>query len=784
MIKLLDDSKSLTVLASENTNGLGQIQAIDPKITEELNGIYELEFNFLQTDRHFNDLKVGGLLKATVNEQQDEQIFRIYYVSKPINQVVNVKAQHISYDLNKVPVEPFTATGSVNVKNGMVSHMMGTYPFTMTTDITNVSSVFKLDIPRSFRECLGGYEGSILDVFRCEYEWDNLTVKMLAHRGSDQGVRIAYGKNLTDFKQEENVEGVYTSVLGYAVVDEVTYVGNIFHKVVTDNPKVKIVDFSNDYLNEEGASSSIPTVSELTDKAQSYATRNSIEVPRVNLTISFVPLYQTEEYKDIAPLERVSLGDTVHVFFDKLNVEATSRVIKTVWNVNLNRYDSIELGNTKASLNSVINDAVDEAKQEIVNSLDIDTGFVENQLNELGSLIINGLGLFKTVVELSTGGYRIYLHNKPVLADSDVQYMMSANGLLVSTDYGQTWNAGFDAEGNAVLNSLATITLKALEIVGSTITFGDPDDLYITASPYSINGEAVGISFDGSGYARFQPQEQFIVNNLDENGNYYNRFLMSKSGSVDQPYLEWINYDKVNHLIANFFELDSRFYLSSDTTDIYNRAVLTNYNTLSGTRYSANNIILEAHSSAHKTFLRNYKLASSNYASQMYMTADGTTNTYGLYNYHYADTNSANNIVMTATQSATNLYIRNYKADHTSYANQILMQGRVLAPGTGLSNYIYIQNYDVDGSNLANTIQMSKSSAVNSISLNTYRGGTSLGGILLSKSSANNFSINLSITGQTVSGTTYKACSLYLDSSTGNIVMAGTHLTFNGTQIA
>lgn len=784
MIMLLDDTKSLSVLANENTNGLGRIQAIEPLITEELNGIYELQFDFLQTDRHFDDLKVGGLLKATVNEQQDEQIFRIYYVSKPINQVVNVKAQHISYDLNKVPVEPFTATGSVNVKNGMISHIMGNYPFTMETDIQNVSSVFKLDIPRSFRECLGGYEGSILDVFRCEYEWDNLTVRMLAHRGSDQGVRIAYGKNLTDFKQEENVEGVYTSVLGYAVVDEVTYVGNIFHKVAAENPKVKIVDFSQDYISEEGVPSSTPTVSELTEKAQSYAARNSIEVPRVNLTISFVPLYQTEEYKDIAPLERVSLGDTVHVFFDKLNVEASSRVIKTVWNVNLNRYDSIELGNTKASLNSVINDAVDEAKQDIVSSLDADTGFIENQLNELGSLIINGLGLHKTVVELVTGGYRIYLHNKESLAESDVQYVMSANGLLVSTDYGQTWNAGFDAEGNAVLNSLATITLKALEIVGSTITFGDPDDLYITASPYSINGEAVGISFDGSGYARFQPQEQFIVNNLDENGNYYNRLLMSKSGSVNQSYLELINYDKENHLLANFLELDSRYYLSTDTTDLYNRAVITNYSTLTGTRYSANHIIFEAHSNSNKMYLRNYKPASSNYASLLQMTTSSTTNDIGMYNYQYNDTNAANTVTMSSSASNTYLYIRNYKADHTSYANAIQMSGRKITPGSSLANTIYIRNYDTDGDNISNSILLSKSSSVNSISINSYRGGNDLGGILISKTSGNNFLIRLSITSQTISSTVYKPCSVELDSDTGNVAIRGTHLTFNGTQIA
>ena len=220
-MKILDNTKSLSTLVADNSNGLGQIQPLSCVVTEELNGIYELDFTVNVNDKHYNDLKNSGLVKVTVGDGS-EQIFRIYKIDEPINMISSVHCQHITYDLSKVVVKPFTATGAVNIKNQLVSNMLGSYPFSTWTDITNTTSTFTNDIPRYFRECLGGYEGSVLDVLRPEYEWDNLTVKLHARRGADNGVRISYGKNLIDYSQEQNNENVYDGVYGYAVVDEVT----------------------------------------------------------------------------------------------------------------------------------------------------------------------------------------------------------------------------------------------------------------------------------------------------------------------------------------------------------------------------------------------------------------------------------------------------------------------------------------------------------------------------------------------------------------------------------
>lgn len=626
-MKILDSSKSLSVLVNDLSNGLGTIQPLECTVTEELNGIYECEFTVLTTDKHYEDLKNSGLIKVTVGDGS-EQIFRVYFISEPINFVVTVKAQHISYDLSKIVVKPFTATGAVNVKNQLVSHILGNYPFTTWTDITNTTSTFTLDIPRSFRECLGGWEGSVLDVFRCEYEWDNLTVKMYARRGADNGVRIAYGKNLTDFVQEQNNENVYDGVYGYAVVDEVTYeASNYYNKTGATTPKILNVDFSSDY--ETGQ---VPTAAELLQKATDYATNNSIEVPSVNIKIDFIPLWQTEEYKDILQLERVSLGDTVHVFFDKLNVEASSRVIKTVWNVLTNKYDSIELGDARANMNTIINQTVDTAIDEKVGNLDIDVGFIEQDLNDLGKLIINGLGLYFTREALPSGGYRFYLHNQPTLADSDIQYYMSANGLMVSTDGGSTWSAGYDATtGEMILQALSTITLRALEIYGSFLRFGDVNSNYIDVAPYSdSNSNPLGVSFDGTGSVRFQPHESFIVNNLmSDDVHSYNSFSMthSVSSTNESSRITINNYNPSNNALANHIAAQS-----TDASGTLASSFTLQNNDVTNSTVS-NELMMNCASNTNRVTLTNYFRGTSQMATQVYMDSSSGYSTMNLYTY-------------------------------------------------------------------------------------------------------------------------------------------------------
>ena len=462
---IFDARNNLTDILNDNSNGLGRIDVTRCVVIEERNGMYEMEFDISTNDIHFNDLEIGGIVKCTGYQDSGLQMFRIYKIEKPINEICTVYAQHISYDMNKIAVKPFNTTGVQNAVNGIVSNMLGTYPFTITTNIDNTTSKFIIQEPRTMRECLGGEQGSLLDVFSSrgigEFLWNNLEVKFLDHRGSDNDVRISYGKNLTDFKQEESIENVYDAIVGFATVNDITTTGDVQNITGATYPRTMIVDFSQEFDENNPV-----TKTKLNTYATQYAERNRINVPSVSLDVSFVNLAQTEEYKDIAPLERVQLCDTVHVFFPKLNVEATAKVIRTEWNVLLERYDSIELGDAKSTISSTIQDTfINPLEKKTASSNSI----VTDEMNTMAQLILNGLGLFKTNVPQANGSVKIYMHNRPELSDSNIQYVIGENGFLVSTNYGRTWNSGIDADGNAVFNSLSANTIKAMNIYGSTI---------------------------------------------------------------------------------------------------------------------------------------------------------------------------------------------------------------------------------------------------------------------------------------------------------------------------
>lgn len=197
------------------------------------------------------------------------------------------------------------------------------------------------------------------------------------HRGKDNGVVIEYGKNLKDLKQESNIAECYTHLMPYAVYTVQDESGNSEEKYVYLSEKVIplteaedighnkafIMDFSDRFGDNEEI-----TEEKLRAKATAYAAAADLGTPKVNITVSFVQLWQTEEYKNIAPLERVKLCDTVTVRFSKLGVAATSKVIKTVYNSLQEKYESVTLGDAKSSFANTVNKQ-QEAIQEIKSSV-------------------------------------------------------------------------------------------------------------------------------------------------------------------------------------------------------------------------------------------------------------------------------------------------------------------------------------------------------------------------------------------------------------------------------
>ena len=334
------------------TNGIGRLsEMISCEVTEERNGVYELTATIGTDSKHYSDIVHSAIIGVIPHDGGNVQAFRIYKISKPIGGIITINAQHISYELSHIPTRPFTAANVGAALAGLKSNSMQANPFTFWTDKSTIAN-YKQAKPESIRARLGGQQGSILDVYGGEYEFDNYTVKLWNNRGSDRAVTLRYGKNITDIKQEENIQNTITGIVPYwcGGDDEVVYYNGIVEASTAANfPYRRSVpyDFSGDF---EAA----PTAAQLRQRAERYIIRNSIGIPAVSIKVSFVALWQTEEYKDIAPLQRVNLCDWVTIQFEKLGISAKAKVIKTVYDVLTERYKSIELGEARTDFASYV----------------------------------------------------------------------------------------------------------------------------------------------------------------------------------------------------------------------------------------------------------------------------------------------------------------------------------------------------------------------------------------------------------------------------------------------
>lgn len=336
-----------------STNGIGVLSdALSCVVEEERNGAYELTMEYPIGGMHFSELVSRGIILAKPNSADRLQPFRIYQIGKPLNGVVTVYAQHISYDLSGVAVSPFTATGIDNVILAMIENAIPSdHGFTLTTNEAGGTGIMT-DVPSSFRALLGGTEGSLLDIYGGEYKYDRFSISLLSARGQDRGFEIRYGKNLISFEQEENCAAVYTDIYPYWVSGD--------EKVFLDE---KTIRASGNYnftkvlpLDMSSYFETAPSQADLKAAAENYMTANRIGVPKVSLKLSYEDFAENQN-------EVVQLCDTVTVVFPKLNVRTKAQIVRAEYDVLLERYKSLEIGSTVSSLADTIADnAVDISK--------------------------------------------------------------------------------------------------------------------------------------------------------------------------------------------------------------------------------------------------------------------------------------------------------------------------------------------------------------------------------------------------------------------------------------
>lgn len=430
-------------------NGLGGLpDALEATVTHEINGQYELFLRYPVTGLHYDELISGRIIMAAPDDLTDEQPFRIYRITKPLNGIVSVYARHLCYDLQGIVVEPFTAGSLTEAFQVIPTKCTPTSPITLQTT-RSVASGITLTEPRPMWKLLGGQEGSLLDVYGGEWDFDKDEATLVTTLGADRGVSIRYGKNMTEMEQDASIEACYSAVYPFWYDEESSTLVNLPEKTVAVagavvSNRVMVLDCSDDFDNQ-------PTEQQLRDRANAYITANSIGNVKASWKISFV------DTQDL-PFDKVMLGDTLHVYYERLDVNATARAVKTEYDVLQGRYKAITVGRVKQNLAAIIVENQEKTESEFAKV----KSDLETAVDDATDFIRNGAGYMRFIYNSSDELQEIVSLDDPDITQATKVWRWNNGGFgFSSTGYNGTYDLAITQNGAIVADFITAGTLNA-----------------------------------------------------------------------------------------------------------------------------------------------------------------------------------------------------------------------------------------------------------------------------------------------------------------------------------
>lgn len=510
-----------------STFGIGTLtDTVSCEVTEERNGLFECLLKYPVTGQHYGRIAKECIIKAKPNDTAKPQAFRIYRITKPLNGIVSIYGQHISYDLANVPVMPF-ATESRSPQLILSQLLAGDSRFTGWTDYSE-SKPFSVTQPKSVRACLGGSEGSMLSKWHGEYEWDNFTVKFHTHRGVSTGVVIEYGKNLTALEQDEDNSGVYTQLLPYAVF---TAEGAEGETVVTlpeetlpivssemVREKTLIMDFTDRF------DGSMAITEEMLRAAANYYIRDNplgATVPTVK--VSFEPLWKQPEYASL--LERVSLCDTVTIRHSALGVSVSAMVVQTVYDCLAERYTSITLDSEKSCMITTISE-VQNSVSKVQTTVGRFPKLLQTAISNATSLITGQSGGYVVLHGDENGQpYELLILDAPNINDAVNVWRWNVGGLGFSHNgYNGPYETAITADGQIVADFITSGSLVANIIKAGVIQSQDGSSYWdletgeVVLRAYATSKEVTEVS---DRVTEIEEQKMYRLVITSSNGNIF-----------------------------------------------------------------------------------------------------------------------------------------------------------------------------------------------------------------------------------------------------------------------
>lgn len=481
------------------SNGLGRlVDCISCEVTEERNSVYEMEFVYPVTGLHFSDIQIGCIVYTTHDASKEPEPFDIYAKDAPIDGNVTFYAHHISYRLNQITVKPFSVQGvaPASMFATMKTNALKAVPFNFYSSKSNTAN-YAITVPKTIRQLLGGEEGSVLDIYgTAEYKFTGFKVYHYTNRGSDRGVSIRYGKNLTGINDRQSTDGSYNAVVPYWSNEDTFVRLSDWYVSATGLPVgtellLRPLDLSNEWQEA-------PTEAQLRTKAQETLDNSKAWETDQNIEVEFTPLWQATEYENVENLQRVLLCDTVGVYYKALGVEVKKKVIKTVYNPLLEQYVKIELGTSSKSLaDTITSKAVETAKKEMPTRGYIAESIAE-AVTDATNLIAGGLGGYVVIGRNANGEPEEILIMDTASTQTAVNVIrLNKNGIGFSTSgysgpFTSAWTIGGVFNTDFInVNSLSVISQNAGEITAGVLK---SSDYSYSSGTYSTAGMIIDLN--------------------------------------------------------------------------------------------------------------------------------------------------------------------------------------------------------------------------------------------------------------------------------------------------
>lgn len=366
------------------TYGLGEIDATKALVTRERNGNYTLYIEYPASGRLASVFKNDMRIKSDAGLRTKNQTFYISRILKSSKGIIKIYAKHISH------LTEFMAIRNKTIVNGTASsalsiwasNTLGGVRFDTWSDITT-SNQTSWDIAnvKNAREALGGREGSILDVWGGEFEFDNTTIRLHKQLGRKSPIVLEYGRNILSAEDEQDIEATYTSIYPYATytpestgstdgrTEAITvelpekYIDSKYVGLYNER-RVEIVDFSSSFKEKE-----VPTAEKLKSLANAYIINNNVGLPKINTKIEYVDLSKAQDHASNQILEEAELCDIVPIYYPPIGITSEDGKLTTiVFDVLRGVNDSVEVGTIGEGIRSAMTSGLATQVSDIAKS--------------------------------------------------------------------------------------------------------------------------------------------------------------------------------------------------------------------------------------------------------------------------------------------------------------------------------------------------------------------------------------------------------------------------------